>query len=684
MKSTFYNVIQSLIIIFCIDNQAFADFSLVCPPDVTVSCKEDYLHDLNLFGRAYTDYNGLIQYQHDCKTIIEIDDCGKGTIKRVWGVENLENWKWLSCTQVITISNLDGFNYRDVNWPPSLVIKSCNPQADIKNLAAPYDAPSWSTPKCAKPMLSYKDTRYRVDEGCEKIVREWKILDWCQYDPINYPGRGFFTYTQVIKLISSSDTAILNCKKDTLVINNRNCDSIYVQLDSAIFESGCKIYHKIYNTSKYAVHSGTNASGYYPNGITKFYYIAEYACGTEVKCEVTIQVKNTIQPTPYCLTGVIVTLMPVDQNQDGVPEEGMVQIWASDLDKGSWHKCPNQKLTFSFSKDVLDKSKTFVCKDIGTNEVEIWVTDSLGNQEVCKTIVEVQNNNPAIPNCDGNLHGGKRSIKGEVLFYNTNPPRNVEVSIVSLNLQSQVALDKGSKFQYQFDNLDQQNAYSIKLECHQFDASAIDYNDLFYLKSILSGKQKLSSVYSYFAADVNGDHQITPDDYALLKQVVINRRYNALPKFWQMIPADFVFNHPTNPFLDIMPSDIHIKNLNHDMENQNFIAVRIGDLVSNVHKESNLSDRDRLSNDGSSINVFQPKVLRENATSSKIEWLVSSETQQYIKLQLVSIDGRSHYSQDFLLEKGMQILESNTNLTGIILYQFMNRDNVISGKLFCD
>lgn len=97
-----------------------------------MSCKEDYLHDLNVFGRAYTDYNGLIQYQHDCKTIIEIDDCGKGTIKRVWGVENLENWKWLSCTQVITISNLDGFNYRDVNWPPSLVIKSCNPQADIK------------------------------------------------------------------------------------------------------------------------------------------------------------------------------------------------------------------------------------------------------------------------------------------------------------------------------------------------------------------------------------------------------------------------------------------------------------------------------------------------------------------------------------------------------------------------
>ncbi len=53
-------------------SQSFADFSLVCPPDVTVSCREDYLHDLNVYGKAYTDYNGIIQFQHDCKTIIEI------------------------------------------------------------------------------------------------------------------------------------------------------------------------------------------------------------------------------------------------------------------------------------------------------------------------------------------------------------------------------------------------------------------------------------------------------------------------------------------------------------------------------------------------------------------------------------------------------------------------------------
>ena len=119
-------------------SQTFADFSLVCPPDVTVSCREDYLHDLNVYGKAYTDYNGIIQFQHDCKTTIEIDDCGKGTIKRVWGVENPENWKWLSCTQVITISNATGFGYADITWPQSLIIRACNPQNELKNLQAPY------------------------------------------------------------------------------------------------------------------------------------------------------------------------------------------------------------------------------------------------------------------------------------------------------------------------------------------------------------------------------------------------------------------------------------------------------------------------------------------------------------------------------------------------------------------
>ena len=51
-----------------------------------------------------------------------------------------------------------------------------------------------------------------------------------------------------------------------------------------------------------------------------------------------------------------------------------------------------RKVHFSFSKDITDRSKAFTCKEIGDNEVEIWVTDSLGNADLCKTKIVIQNN----------------------------------------------------------------------------------------------------------------------------------------------------------------------------------------------------------------------------------------------------------------------------------------------------
>lgn len=401
---------------WCTIEKLHADFSLVCPPDVTISCREDYLHDLNVYGKAYTLHNGNVQYIHDCKTVIEIDDCGAGTIKRVWGVENPENWEWLLCTQVITVSNAGAFLYRDIDWPPAIVLESCDPEADLKSLPEPYDAPQWSRTRCAKPMVSYRDTRYAVNPGCIKLLREWKVLDWCQYDPVEFPGRGLFTYTQVIKLIQNSDTTKLQCARDTTLINDRNCDSLFVRLEPAKLLTGCGIYHDISNTSSHALDSSADATGYYPNGLHLIPFYAEFACGTISRCTTRLEIKNGIRPTPYCLDGVVAVLMPQDTNGDGINDDGMAEIWASDLDRGSWHKCTGQQLRFSFSSDPTDRSRIFTCPDVGEQEVEIWVFDENGNSDLCKTRIEIQNNDPTIPDCDPGFSGNWRQLKGESMI----------------------------------------------------------------------------------------------------------------------------------------------------------------------------------------------------------------------------------------------------------------------------
>lgn len=121
-------------------------------------------------------------------------------------------------------------------------------------------------------------------------------------------------------------------------------------------------------------------------GTTEFYYTAEYGCGKEIKCKVKVTVKNKIGPVPYCLNGLIVALMPVDTNKDGTPDDGMIAVWAKDFNLGSYHPCGYKKLTYSFSSDTTIKSRIFTCADLGKNEVQMWVTDSLETNPFVKPI----------------------------------------------------------------------------------------------------------------------------------------------------------------------------------------------------------------------------------------------------------------------------------------------------------
>lgn len=260
-------------------------------------------------------------------------------------------------------------------------------------------------------MYSYKDMKFTVSDGCMKILRDWKVIDWCQYNPKAYPPVGLWTYTQVIKLIVTDSSAQLNCPKDTVVESRLDCKGVYVKLDSAKAISKCGFALKIRNTSPFAKDPGPDASGDYPLGTTEFYFIAEYGCGKEIKCKVQVTVKNKIGPVPYCLNGLIIALMPVDTNVDGTPDDGMIEVWAKDFNHGSYHPCKYKQLKFSFSSDTNYKSRIFTCAELGKNDIEMWVTDSLGNQSYCKTHVEIQNNNANIPDCKR-----KDSIKTNIVI----------------------------------------------------------------------------------------------------------------------------------------------------------------------------------------------------------------------------------------------------------------------------
>src|SRR5690606_38059251 len=158
----------------------------------------------------------------------------------------------------------------------SLELEGCNPSADPRLLPKPYDYPTFKKVGCSQPMYSYKDMKFTVADGCMKILRDWKVIDWCTYVPNANPPVGIWTYTQVIKIVAKDTGAYINCLKDTIVAATNDCKGAFVKLDSVKAFSKCGAISKITNTSPYSIQKGPDASGVYPVGTTEFYYIAEY------------------------------------------------------------------------------------------------------------------------------------------------------------------------------------------------------------------------------------------------------------------------------------------------------------------------------------------------------------------------------------------------------------------------
>ena len=87
-------------------------------------------------------------------------------------------------------------------------------------------------------------------------------------------------------------------------------------------------------------HNPFDASGTYPIGIHKIKWFVEDGCGNVGVCESLFEIKDCKAPTPYCLTGVITVPMPAS---------GCVEIWAKDLDHGSYDNCTaKENLKFYF------------------------------------------------------------------------------------------------------------------------------------------------------------------------------------------------------------------------------------------------------------------------------------------------------------------------------------------------
>ena len=390
-----------------------------CPANKTISCTDDY-NDTNLTGIAVAT--------SDCGNMtptfvdnVNLDACGVGSVTRIWSVGDNSN-NSASCVQFITVLNSDPFYINpnndldpndDVVWPLDYTTPSCVGGLDPEDLVSPYNEPVISAAGCGDIAVGHDDFVLSVQApGCIKIFRTWTVIDWCQYDPNNPTAGGRWEYVQTIEVINGS-APIVNCGNSDSYIQNfePNCGATYVNLfidanDDCTPQGQLGINYQIKNATGAVISSGTgnNASDAFNNGVYTITWEVEDGCGNVQVCSHQFTVVDAKKPTPVCLTSIATVVMP---------NTGTITLPATTFESGSsFDNCTAyNNLIFSFSSDVTNLNRTFICDDVLNSpvSVEIWVTDGYGNQDFCTVQINIQDTNgvcgsngPLTVDCSGN------------------------------------------------------------------------------------------------------------------------------------------------------------------------------------------------------------------------------------------------------------------------------------------
>jgi hypothetical protein len=246
-------------------------------------------------------------------------------------------------------------------------------------------------------------------------------------------------------------------------------------------------------------------------------------------------------------------------------QTGMIQVWASDLNLGSFDNCPGP-LKFSFSPNVNDIGVIYTCDDLGQNPVEIWVTDVAGNQDFCETFIVVQDNM--------GFCSSSPVVAGIIATEEDETVQDVTVD-VNGGLFSQVT---GADGYYTF-SLAGGNDYTITPMNDLNASNGVTTYDLVLISMHILGVQPLNSPYKRIAADANNSESITTLDMVAIRKLILQVE-SSFPNntSWRFVDADYNFPVPTNPWFETFPEVLNYNNIAASDLAGDFVGVKIGDV----------------------------------------------------------------------------------------------------------
>jgi hypothetical protein len=546
------------------------------PPDVT---------------QKWLDGFGKPSYYDNCSaTVVElpwaenINACGEGHVIRFWTVVDKSGNISGNCEQHIYVTPSSDWR---IDFPPNWT-GSCTDTVNAAKIKIQnFGCDMWA--------VSLQDQFFALnnDSACYKIVRTWKVINWCYYDPYKEPVKvptketglsidettyknyGQYEYQQIIKVYDDTPPKLSYPYHDVFCTLDQDCKKgdafLPIQIDGECSDKFEIAYHIDLNRDKTLDLHGTGFfEGTLPIGKHSILYLVRDGCSNEAQITVPFEVKDCKNPTPLCDVGLVVELMPT----------GMVPVCARAFDENSYDNCPGA-LRFSFSEDVTDSCRTFTCLDVlDQKPLKIWVTDAAGNQDYCNTYIVIQDN---LFNCDTGI-----PLDGYISTEANKPVEGVNMQLNGDNGDVNITTDKNGK--YNFSGLFPGEDYTITPKKEDQILNGVTTFDLVQISRHILGIQSLDTPYKLIAADANHSESITTFDLVEIRKLILymNDKFpnNAS---WRFVDKKYVFPNPANPWKEIFPEVINLNNFGPSMPAGNFVALKTGDVNGSAVTGNNFS-----------------------------------------------------------------------------------------------
>lgn len=511
---------------------------------------------------------------------VELSTCGYAAFTVTWTATDA-NGASSTCQQRVVIDNL---NPVTITPPPAeITLNDCNGGVDPDIIGG---KPVVNNVDCEQIVVSHQDTPFEIVDDptdpdlCRKISRTWSVLDWCKFDGGNTNSALIASYTQVIKIRDLGDPVFATSLDDFEVIDtDKDCKqtvSVTVNatdnctdVDDLKYTYGIDIDGDDVDDITGATNSFNNEL---PVGEYRITFTVEDECGNLAQTTANFEVVPTKAPT-VLLQGAY----PAN-----IQANGSVTIIASDMNNKSTQGCSNvdDNLTFAFSNDPTNVTRTFTCSDISNGvraevPTEVFVIDEWGNYNSATVNIILSDLNNDVCQDDTS----SVSMSGTVMSEDQAGVANISVSAFNMITNQSVTAKTDAQGRYQLAGLKSFDDYQVRADLSGYDDTGISTLDILLIQRHILGLTPLETPYKMIAADVNGSRSISASDLVSLRRLLLGK-VDALDESWRFISSDFTFDDEHDPWA--YPHQAEIYDLSRDINSLDFIGIKTGDVSGNA------------------------------------------------------------------------------------------------------